>query len=95
MTTSDWKDAGQAVGMFALGVIMVWNKWQQNKTAKTVEVIHELTNSSMGLQKKALADVSAAKAAITKDPLDVKASEAALADYLAHVNKQSAADTKS
>lgn len=95
MNASEWKDAGQATGMFILGALMVWNKWQQGKTAKTVEVIHALTNSSMGLQKKALADVSAAKAAITKDPEDIKASEAAMADYLDHVKKQSTADTKS
>jgi len=101
MNATEWKDAGQAAGMFALGALMVWNKWQQGKTAKTVEVIHALTNSSMGLQKKQLAEVTAAKAAITRSgpdaqaaALDQRSADQAMADYLDHVSKQSKADSK-
>ena len=87
----DWKDAGQTTFMFLVGVMMAYNAWRAGKTAKTIDVIHVLTNSQMTLQKKSLAEVTAAKAALTVgqpgNAADVASAKAAEKDYLEHVAK--------
>jgi hypothetical protein len=57
-----------------------------------VDIIHTLTNSQKGVTLKALAEVTAAKFAITHDAADQKAAALALADYLSHVDNQTRAD---
>lgn len=60
--------------------------------AGTVAEVHTLVNSAMGVQKKALAEVTSAKAAITHDEADRLAAKEAMDDWLKHVGKQSAVD---
>jgi hypothetical protein len=93
----DWFAIGQSVFLFAVGLITAWNAWRASRTAKTVNQIHTLTNSAMGAQKT-LAEVTAAKAVLTvgleSHAADQKAADEAMADYLDHVKKQSAVDSK-
>lgn len=70
-----------------LGALQAYNSWKQSQTNRTVDKIHELTNSAMTQQKKMLAEVTAAKAAITKDPVDADAAAEAMKDYLQQVGK--------
>lgn len=75
-----------------LGVLQAWVIYKQNKTGNRVEEVHSLVNSAMGLQKRQLAEVTAAKAAITHSPADLKAAEIAMSEYLEHVKGQEKAD---
>lgn len=101
----DWLYIGQSVFLFVIGLISSWNAYRANRTAKTVDVtaktvnvVHDLVNSQSGMTKKALAEVTAAKALLTEGKqghsLDVSAAEAAMADYLDHVKKQAKVDSK-
>ena len=69
--------------------MMAFNTWQGQRTASTLHEVHVLANSAMEMTQKALAEVTAAKYAITKDPADKLAADKAMSDYLAHVRKQS------
>jgi hypothetical protein len=94
----DWLYIGQSVFLFVIGLISSWNAYRANRTAKTVDDVHDLVNSQSGMTKKALAEVTAAKALLTEGKqghsLDVSAAEAAMADYLDHVKKQAKVDSK-
>ena len=97
--TLDPASIGTFVGLALIAFLQTWNARRTKRveqkvaiTAETVEKVHLLTNSAMGLQKKALAQVSAAKAAITHDPEDQKIADSALSDYLEHIGKQSKVD---
>jgi hypothetical protein len=92
---TDWSSLGQNLFLLLLGLLTAWNAWRAKKTAGTVEQIHTLTNSAMGLSLKSLAEVTAAKAAITKDPADLKAATEAMNAYLSHVSKQATVDSSS
>jgi hypothetical protein len=83
--TPDYGAIGTAI---AIGYIAFMD-YRQRKTSKVVNEIHALTNSAMTQQKKTLAEVTAAKSVITKDPKDVEAATEAMKDYLSSVNKQS------
>lgn len=93
--TTDWASLGQNFFLLLVGLLTAWNAWRAKKTAGTVEQIHTLTNSAMGLSLKSLAEVTAAKAAITKDPTDLKAAGEAMNAYLVHVAKQAQVDSSS
>jgi hypothetical protein len=53
-----------------------------------------LSNSAMGVVKKSLAQVTAAKYVITKDPVDEKMANDAMTDYLEHEVRQNQARDK-
>lgn len=89
MTNSEITTLTAAV---ALGLLQAWAAYRQHKIAKTVDQIHTLTNSAMGWSKRTLAEVTSAKAAITKNPTDQQAADTAMADYLDHVSRQSKVD---
>ena len=84
---TDYGQIGTAVAVAFLGFMSVWNRRQASKIAKTVDTVHGLVNSQMTTTKRALAEVSAAKAAITKDPKDIASAKAAMNEYLAHVQQ--------
>ena len=77
-----------------LGGLQAWNTYQQKKTSKTVNEVHVLVNSNMGLTLHALAQVTAAKAAITKNDMDIDDANDAMAKYLDHVEKQAKVDAE-
>ena len=70
------------VGGITLGLLQGYSAWKASQNAKTLADIHVLTNGTMTQQKKVLAEVTAAKAYLTKDPMDIKAAEDALKDFL-------------
>ena len=72
------------------GILQGYTTWMAWRNRKTLSEIHVLTNGTMTQQKKVLAEVTASKAYLTKDAMDIKAAEDALKDYLA----QSAVSTK-
>lgn len=87
---------GEATTMTAaivLGTLQAWNTWNQRKTARTVDQVHVLVNSQMTITKKALAEVTSAKAAITLDLMDISAAQKAMEDYLEHVARQTNSDS--
>ncbi len=97
----NWTALGTGLAVAFVAFMQVWQNWRAgqiakelaintaktNKTAQTVDEIHVLTNGSMALQKKTLAETTAAKSAITKDPADIEASRLAMIDYQDHVGK--------
>jgi hypothetical protein len=89
----DWSDLISKLILGLIGAMSAWTVWRSQKTAGTVDKVHTLTNSAMGIQKKSLAEVTAAKAAITHDPTDIEAARVALLDYTDHITKQSAVDS--
>jgi hypothetical protein len=82
------------VAGITLGVLQGYNTWRQNRIKKTINEIHILTNGTMTQQKKILAEVTASKAYITKDPMDMKAAEDALKDYLSQSATSDTVDQK-
>lgn len=92
---TDYGAIGQNLVVLLIGLISAWNLYKTNKTqktvektAQTVEVVKTLSDGAMGLQKRALAEVTAAKAAITRDPKDETAATTAMNDYLDHALKE-------
>lgn len=92
---TDWGVVGQNLAVLLIGLISTWNLYKTNKTqktvektAQTVEVVKTLSDGAMGLQKRALAEVTAAKAAITRHPEDEAAAATAMKDYLDHALKE-------
>lgn len=63
-----------------LGSLQAWNVFRINQ-------VHKLTNSGMTAQKKMLAEVTAAKFAITKDKTDKANADTAMKDYLGAIAK--------
>jgi hypothetical protein len=76
------------------GVLQGYNTWRANQNAKILKDVHILTNGTMTQQKKVLAEVTASKAYLTKDPMDVRAAEDALKDYLAQSATSTTIDQK-
>jgi hypothetical protein len=87
-------------------ILVAWNAWRANKTAKVVNAVHTLTNSAMGAQLKINVD-NAQRAAvmahriadITKQEGDIAAAKAAdleviqqQAVYQDHVVRQAKVD---
>ncbi len=97
----EWSALGTGIAVAFIAFMQIWQKWKQDQvakqvqaSAKVIDVIHELSNSAMGAQKKTLAEVTSAKAMITHDATDELAAKEALADYLLHVGKQAKVDAK-
>ncbi len=88
----DWTYLGERAFLAFLGICTAWNTWAGNKRSKRLEEIHALSNSAMGTVKKALAQVTAAKAVITNDWGDQKMADDAMKDYLEHESRQHKAD---
>jgi hypothetical protein len=82
------------VGGITYGILLGYNTWSQNRTNKTVNDIHILTNGTMTQQKKLFAEVTSQKAYLTKDPMDVKVAEDALKDYLQQNATSTTVDNK-
>lgn len=85
---TDYGAIGTAVAVGFIAVMQVYQSHKAKQMAKTLDTVHTLTNSSMGLQKKALMEVTAAKAAITRSKQDEEAAGVAMADYSAHMEQQ-------
>lgn len=85
---ADWFSIGNNLLLFAIGVLTAWNVWRSQRNTSTLNKVHVLVNHQMELQKKALAEVTAAKALLTNDPSDRAAADLALADYKQQVKKQ-------
>jgi uncharacterized membrane protein YjjP (DUF1212 family) len=93
---------------FILGSLQAWNTYQSRKNSTAIKEntvatkenaavtkeVHILVNSQMGVTLHSLAQVTAAKAAITKDDTDIQDANEAMAKYLDHVEKQSRVDAK-
>ena len=88
----DWFVVGQNILLLIVGAVTAWNAWRSSKNASTLNKVHVLVNHQMELQKKALAEVTTAKYLLSKDPSDKAAADAAVADYLKHVERQSVVD---
>ncbi len=80
MTLSDWTALGTGLGLAFVAFMQVYNNWKGNQRDKQIAKVVDMTNGTMGLQKRSLAEVTAAKAVITKDPMDVEAAKIAKAD---------------
>ena len=78
--------------MVTIGAVQYWNGHKQDVANALARDTHTLVNSQMGAQKKLLADVTAAKAAITKTPEDKQAAADAWKDWQDHVAKQNRVD---
>jgi hypothetical protein len=57
-------------------------------TRLMVDKIHGLTNGTMTAAKRTIAEVTSAKALITKNPVDQAAAEDAMNDYLRYITAQ-------
>lgn len=88
----NWNQLGQNLFLLLVGALTAWNAWRSSKRDVVQGQIHALVNSAMGAQKKTLAEVTAAKAAITHDVADVEAARVAMRDFQEHISKQSASD---
>jgi hypothetical protein len=76
-------------------VVTIFLAWRQERmkqsvdnAAKIGEMTHDLCNSAMLEQKHLLAETTAATAAATNNPADIKAAEVARQSYLDHKQKQ-------
>jgi len=86
---TDYGAIGTAAALIYIAFVQAKNERSRKKTAKTVDEIHTLTNGAMTAQKKLLAEVTAAKAFITKDTKDLQAAADASKDYISSVQVQS------
>lgn len=50
--TTDYGAIGTALAIIFIAFMQVWNNRKQAQIAKTVEVVHKLTNSNLGEQLK-------------------------------------------
>jgi hypothetical protein len=62
-------------------------------TRQMVDKIHGLTNGTMTAAKRTIAELTSAKALISKNPTDQAAAEDAMNDYLKYVTAQLAINT--
>lgn len=78
-------------GLFALA-----QTWMNRRINNKLDVIHDLSNSQMGAQKRLLRDSTALRAHATNLAVDIEAAFAAEKDYEEHERRQRVADaTKS
>ncbi len=88
----NWTALGMGLATAFIAFMQVYNSWRASQRDKNVAVIDskvnkvvDMTNGTMGLQKQSLAEVTAAKAVITKDPADEEAARSAKASFDEHV----------
>lgn len=93
-STIDYAALGTGLAVAFIAFMQVYGSWKQRQIAKTVEVIHTLTNSQMGLVLLNLAKSTALNYSLESTELNKAEAEKALAAYNDHVLKQAAVDSK-
>ena len=89
-----WIGLGQSLCLFIIGVVTTWSAWRNKKNSRIISDVHILVNSQMGITLQALAQVTAAKAAITNNDVDIDDANQAMTKYLDHVEKQARVDAQ-
>lgn len=96
MTTAEVTTLSAAI---VLGALQAWNTYKSSKrdkavaaTAKTVDVIHTLTNSQMGVVLLNLAKSTALNYSLDKTELNKVEADKAMAAYNDHSKKQQIVD---
>lgn len=91
-STIDYTSLGTGLAVAFIAFMQVWSNRKQKKMAKTVDVIHTLTNSQMGVVLLNLAKSTALNYSLDKTELNKVEADKAMAAYNDHSKKQQIVD---